>query len=221
MRAPDQNSGLSAVGTGNRFWLKKSKLFSAQMDSPSGSFTFDPKCFYDHLADRFVIVALEVYGSTQAWITVGVSDDGDPNGVWYKYRESVKTTINGSDYWVDYPGVTNNLDVFVVNGNLFDFAGHLFGGTKYRVIVKSSILGGGTSTTWPPSWSAWPATRGRERRPPATSSCSSSMVIFRRSPRCQTGSSASTARPRRTGWRWRSASTGWCRTGTGSSRAIS
>ena len=54
-------------------------------DIGAGGFTFDPKCFYDQHSQRFVVLALEYY-SGESWITIAVSDDSDPNGVWYKYR---------------------------------------------------------------------------------------------------------------------------------------
>ena len=69
----------------------------------AGDFTFDPKCFYDIHSQRFVVLALEKYDN-EAWITMAVSDDDDPNGVWYKYRTWSVIDINGSGYWVDYPG---------------------------------------------------------------------------------------------------------------------
>jgi hypothetical protein len=45
----------------------------------AGNFTFDPKCFYDHYAGRFVILALEVY-TNSAYITIAVSDDEPRTG---------------------------------------------------------------------------------------------------------------------------------------------
>ena len=63
--------------------------FSANLDSTgdpgffeelgAGNFTFDPKCFYDQHAERFVVLALEYY-SSESWITIAVSDDSNPNG---------------------------------------------------------------------------------------------------------------------------------------------
>ena len=65
--------------------------FSVDLGSPgnpgffegvgAGNFTFDPKCMYDDQQDRFVVVVLEVYGSTESWICLAVSDDSDEEGV--------------------------------------------------------------------------------------------------------------------------------------------
>lgn len=71
----------------------------------AGNFTFDPKCYYDQHSERFVVVALEVYRNlSEAWITIAVSDDSDPNGIWYKYRTWAVVNIGDTTYWVDYPG---------------------------------------------------------------------------------------------------------------------
>jgi hypothetical protein len=111
----------------------------------AGNFTFDPKCFYDQGSGRFFVLALEVYGSTQAWITFAVSDDSDPNGVWYKYRTDARVTVGGSTYWVDYPGFGFDNQAFYVNGNLFPLTGGGFGGVLFRSFDKSSVLNGGAA----------------------------------------------------------------------------
>ena len=140
-------------------WYTKdgTQQFRTRMDSTGnpgffegiggGNFTFDPKCFYDHESERFFIVALEVYGSNQAWITFAISDDSDPNGVWYKYRTDARVNVGGTVYWVDYPGLGFDSDAIYVNGNLFRLSGggSGFGGVLYRSIDKSSILNGGTA----------------------------------------------------------------------------
>ncbi len=138
-------------------WYTKdgTQQFRSRMDSSgnpgffetvgAGSFTFDPKCFFDAESGRFFVLALEVYGSTQAWITFAVSDDSDPNGVWYKYRTDARVTVGGSTYWVDYPGLGFDSSAFYVNGNLFPLSGGGFGGVLYRSFDKSTVLNGGTA----------------------------------------------------------------------------
>jgi len=128
--------------------------FSANLDSTGdpgffeevggGDFTFDPKCFYDPHAQRFVVLALEQYGSTESWITMAVSDDADPNGVWYKYRmwSVITDTNNGNTFWVDYPGFGFDGDYFYVTGNLFPLKNGNFGGVLYRVLDKTPMLAG-------------------------------------------------------------------------------
>jgi len=129
--------------------------FSANLDSTgnpgffedlgAGDFTFDPKCFYDPHAQRFVVLALEQYGSGESWITMAVSDDSDPNGVWYKYRTwSVITDGNSGDtFWVDYPGFGFDAGYYYVTGNLFGLSGGSgWGGVLYRVLDKTPMLVG-------------------------------------------------------------------------------
>jgi hypothetical protein len=140
-------------------WYDKSgnEQFSAYLDSTgspgffeelgSGDFTFDPKCFYDPVAERFVVLALEYYDNTdESWITFAVSDDSDPNGVWYKYRTWSVVADGSSTYWVDYPGLGYDEDAYYITGNLFNLTGSSgFGGVLYRVIEKASLLTGGTA----------------------------------------------------------------------------
>jgi len=126
--------------------------FSANLDSTGtpgffedvncGDFTFDPKCFYDPHAERFVVLALEQYGYDESWITIAVSDDSDPNGVWYKYRtwSVVTNTNNGNTYWVDYPGLGFDDGFYYVTGNLFGLNNGNFGGVLYRVFDKAPML---------------------------------------------------------------------------------
>lgn len=128
--------------------------FSAPLGSPgspgffegegAGNFTFDPKCFYDQKTGRFIVTVLEFYSPTESWIDIAVSDDSDPNGVWYKYRTFSVYDVNGSEYWADYPGfgfddqafyITNNL--FLLNGN-----GPGFGGVGIRIFDKAPLLNG-------------------------------------------------------------------------------
>lgn len=101
-------------------------------------FTFDPKCFYDHFAQRFVIVALETYDeSNSAWVDIAVSDDADPHGVWHTYRTPVES---GATWW-DYPGFGFSNTVWVITANRIGGTG-----VGYRIFDKSTMLGGGAAT---------------------------------------------------------------------------
>ncbi|MFO0983001.1 MAG: hypothetical protein U1E76_14940 [Planctomycetota bacterium] len=145
------NHVLETVNMRIAWWTKDGTLQFAQNLDDSGSpgffedvggrwFTFDPKCIYDEHAGRFIVLALEVYDQ-EAWITFAVSDDSDPNGVWYKYRTDAVTSAYGAPFWVDYPGLGVDKDAIYVTGNLFGFAGG-FAGTKYRIIPKTAVLSG-------------------------------------------------------------------------------
>ncbi len=114
----------------------------------AGNFVFDPKCFYDHYANRFFIVACEVYDDIlESYITIAVSDDDDPNGIWYKYRTFAVVEIDSSLYWVDYPGVGFDAQGMYVTANLFLLAGDGsgFGNSLFRSFLKEPILNGDTA----------------------------------------------------------------------------
>lgn len=112
----------------------------------AGSFIFDPKCVYDRVHQRFVIVFPERDTSPQvSKVLVAISDDNNPAGVWHKYRIEARMTIGGTNYWLDYPGFGYNKDAIVVSGNMFSF-GSGFAGVQYIVIPTAPILGGGTAT---------------------------------------------------------------------------
>lgn len=109
----------------------------------AGGFTFDPKCFYDHFAQRFVVMAPEYYSASQeTYICIAVSDDSDPNGVWYKYRTDAVITVGTSTYWWDYPGFGYDGQAYYVTGNLFGLNVSGFGGAGYRVFDKAPMLNG-------------------------------------------------------------------------------
>lgn len=113
----------------------------------SGDFCFDPKCFYDHYSQRYFVLALEVYDDTdEAWITIAVSDDNDPHGIWYKYRTWAVVDTGSSLYWVDYPGLGFDADGIFVTGNLFRLNGSGFGGVLFRSFDKTPLLSGATAT---------------------------------------------------------------------------
>ncbi len=110
----------------------------------SSNFVFDPKCFYDQKTGRFIVMALEQVGETESWIDIAVSDDSDPNGIWYRYRTFSVIGVDGSNYWVDYPGFGSDNNAFYVTGNLFllNGAGSGFAGQLFRIFDKAPMLVG-------------------------------------------------------------------------------
>jgi len=129
------------------------QTFAAPLDSTgspgffeplgAGGFVFDPKCFYDHLAGRFVVVVLETYGSTESWVDIAVSDDSDPNGIWYKYRTNAVIDDGTRTYWWDFPGAGYDQNAYYVTGNLFGLSSSGYGGFGVRVFDKAGLLSGG------------------------------------------------------------------------------
>ena len=111
-------------------------------DIGAGDFTFDPKCFYDPFIERFVVLALEVYRDTnESWMTFAVSDDDDPNGVWYKYRSWSVVDVDGEEFWNDYPGFGYDERGWYITANMFGF-GQGATGTLLRMIDKTGAISG-------------------------------------------------------------------------------
>lgn len=115
------------------------------------SFVFDPRCMYDQASGRFVVMAAEVYGTDtstpsddEATLSIAVSDDSNPNGVWYKYRTNAVLNIGGNTFWWDYPGLGYDDNAIYVTGNLFPLDPNVsaFGGAGFRVFDKAPILAG-------------------------------------------------------------------------------
>ena len=78
----------------------------------------------------------------ESWITMAVSDDSDPNGIWYKYRtwSIITNEDNGDTFWVDYPGFGYDDGYYYVTGNLFGENNGGWGGVLYRVLEKAPML---------------------------------------------------------------------------------
>ena len=115
------------------------------------SFVFDPKCMYDHTSGRFIVLGPEVYGTNtstsgddEATLAVAVSDDSDPNGVWYKYRTNAVLTIGSDTFWWDYPGLGSDENAIYATSNLFPLDPNVnaFGGAGFRIFDKAPMLAG-------------------------------------------------------------------------------
>jgi len=107
-----------------------------------GNFVFDPKVFYDHLSNRFFVIALDVdFNAKLSSILVAVSDDSDPNGAWRKYKINSKLTVDSTEMWLDYPGLGFNKDGVVITGNMFGFETGS-GGVQFLVLPKQPMLDG-------------------------------------------------------------------------------
>jgi len=109
---------------------------------------FDPKIIYDRFNDRYVMVVLEKSTSPKiSKVLVAISDDGDPNGTWHRYRLEGALTVGGVDCWLDYPGFGYNQDGYVISGNMFGFADNAWRTTASIVLPSAAILTGGAANT--------------------------------------------------------------------------
>jgi hypothetical protein len=115
-----------------------------------GVFTYDPKIHYDHFAGRWIMVWLDVStGIGRGNYLLSVSDDSDPNGVWYNW--ALPSNVNGaapSGNWADYQGVGFDGQALYFTSNQFSFAGS-YEYVKMRIIAKAQLY---SNTAGPVSW---------------------------------------------------------------------
>lgn len=142
---PDHIAGI--VNGGLAFWRKNgAQTFFQKIDGTAGfwaavggtGFVFDPEILFDTHSDRFFAMACERYQNTTSHFLLAVSDDSDPNGVWFKYRFNVTTEGGGSD--IDSPNLAIDKDAVYLSADFFT------GGQKYLVymVAKQPLLSGQT-----------------------------------------------------------------------------
>ena len=78
--------------------------------------SFDPRLLYDPEADKFILVMLNGFSSTNTDIIVAFSATGDATGIWNVY--SITGNPNNNTTWTDYPMITVNTTDLIVTGNL-------------------------------------------------------------------------------------------------------
>lgn len=101
---------------------------------------FDPKVFYDHHDQRWVMVWLHQNDANQTgYFLLSVSDDADPLGTWYNW--ALPSTLNGTNVtntWGDYQGVGFDKDAIYITSNQFVFNGS-FQYVKLRIVGKEQL----------------------------------------------------------------------------------
>ena len=142
---PNHVMVLTNNGVGIRIYDKQGTLlksissdswWSAVWPSQSG----DPQILYDHFANRWVMLFMQVDdGALTAGNLIAYSDDSDPLGTWYMYR--LDTKLHGtvaSNTWGDYPQIGFDEQAIYVMTRCFTFGGS-FNYTKLRIISKSEL----------------------------------------------------------------------------------
>ncbi|HEX2061075.1 MAG TPA: fibronectin type III domain-containing protein, partial [Thermoanaerobaculia bacterium] len=82
---------------------------------------FDPKVFYDHDANRWIVVALDGAWEPTSSLLIAVSDSADPTGTWTIH--DIPADQNEIGAWGDFPIAGFNGTYFVVTLNMFEIAG--------------------------------------------------------------------------------------------------
>ena len=95
---------------------------------------FDPEVVYDCVSERFFAMAVEDAGSS-SFILLAVSDDADPNGVWYRYRYDTTGQAGGL---LDSPNMAIGSSAVFISGDALGIT------PEYVVYVfnKASLLAG-------------------------------------------------------------------------------
>lgn len=126
---------------------------------------FDPKVIYDQISSRWVMVWL-TSGSIQGenYFLVSVSDDSDPNGIWFNW--ALPSDVNGNTAagnWADYEGIGFDENALYICSNQFSFSG-FFNYVKLRIIDKSNIYINANpgNVTWKDIWSITPPGGGSQ-----------------------------------------------------------
>lgn len=131
------NHIVAVVNVDMKFYDKDgNQSWSGGLESFFGTsgFVFDPVALYDPHADRFVIAVAEHASNGNDMFGIAVSDDGDPNGTWHKYRVNVNSICG----FIDFENLGCSTDAYFVTADCFSG-----GGNYIHVVDKASVLNGG------------------------------------------------------------------------------
>jgi hypothetical protein len=100
---------------------------------------FDPKVIYDHYDQRWVMVWLDAdFSSSNGYFLLSVSDDADPQGVWFNWALPSSTNGNTPAGNVgDYQGVGFDSSSIIITSRQFGPETKDY--DKIRIIDKSEI----------------------------------------------------------------------------------
>jgi hypothetical protein len=110
---------------------------------------YDPKCFYDPVAGRFVMIALEVAEDPdRGLIDVAVTQTGDATGSWHRYLfDATMLNTDGRLTWADFPGLGfDNERVYLSTNQLVYRDSMAFRFSRVRAWKKQELYAGGPVT---------------------------------------------------------------------------
>lgn len=123
--------------------------FATWWGTPAGT-PFDPKCFYDPVGGRFVMMAVSETstGGNKAFYHLSISQTGDPTGTWYNYQfDATKDGTTSTANWSDFPGLGYDDNAVYITSNQFTFSGGgIFQYAKIRVLSKTQLYAGSAAT---------------------------------------------------------------------------
>jgi hypothetical protein len=129
IRIYDKHGTLLKSISSNAWW-------SSVWPSQSG----DPQILYDHYANRWFMLFMQVDDvALTGGNLIAYSDDDDPLGTWYMYRLDTKLHGNTpSNTWGDYPQIGFDEQAIYIMTRCFTFGGVL-NYTKIRIISKAEL----------------------------------------------------------------------------------
>ncbi|MBI2818639.1 MAG: hypothetical protein HYX73_01555 [Acidobacteria bacterium] len=111
-------------------------------EDTGASLPFDPRVMYDACSDRWIAAAVSDRATASSSVLVGVSQTGDPGGVWNLYRFDDDATDTN---WADYPMLGFNKNWVVVTVNRFPNAGGAFVNSFIYIFSKADLYTGDAS----------------------------------------------------------------------------
>jgi hypothetical protein len=82
----------------------------------AGSTYYDPKLYYDPIADRFICAMLKDFDPERSEVVICFSSSSDPNDEWYVYNLPGNPLDNNR--WTDFPVITVTNDKLYFTANL-------------------------------------------------------------------------------------------------------
>jgi hypothetical protein len=138
MRVQDRSGKALVTMSFAMFWSKVS----------AGLSNSDPRILYDPSIDRWIAAAVAGFNTKDASVLVGVSQTGDPTGVWNQYRVDVDPD---DKLWADYPCIGFNKDWIAIEVNMATVTpsidNSVFQHAQIYVFDKANLVAGGTDAS--------------------------------------------------------------------------
>ncbi|MCB9232686.1 MAG: T9SS type A sorting domain-containing protein [Bacteroidia bacterium] len=124
--------------TGTQLYAGTLGQFVTGQGIPNGT-KFDPKCTYDPVNDRFIVVFLSGSSANSSTIVVCFSQTNDPTGNWNVY--GITGNPDNLNVWTDFPSIGISSYELFVTGNLFTNSGGAQGGVVHQIRLADGYAG--------------------------------------------------------------------------------
>ncbi|MFM2017554.1 MAG: hypothetical protein RL007_1210 [Bacteroidota bacterium] len=114
-----QNSNVFRYNTNTSTPLTNQSLAGFFAPLQNNGSKYDPKVLYDPQANRFILMCLAGYTSSNTNLLVGFSNSDSINGTWHLYE--IPGNPFGDTAWSDYPMIAvNNNELFLTVNQVYD-----------------------------------------------------------------------------------------------------